>query len=229
MKIAISLGLIAVSSFVSAQNVVNGPSFENFLSFKMTNRPFTNVLAEDRINIDYNETLACGACIRGGWYYCQDKHDEKRRRAQNDFCCPDLLCVLEFMTKKDRICGTSDPNNPSYVYSDRYVMLQKFCKRRQNSTVCCPRKDGKRHDDDECEIELKKNVTDNLVINLDELDFGGSCTYEIESKCGYPKISVNNSNIDMVVAFKRKHWDDDNFRPDNQTTFDTDETFNPRW
>ncbi len=37
-------------------------------------------------------------------------------------------------------------------------------------------------------------------INIDSLDYGQSCTYGVISNCGYPKIDINQTNIDVVVA-----------------------------
>jgi len=60
-------------------------------------------------------------------------------------------------------------------------------------------------DDGKCEIEIKnKNVPFNFTLFLNDLNYGGSCTYEVKTKCGYPQLSVNNSNIDMVVAYKKE-------------------------
>lgn len=113
-------------------------------------------------------------------------------------------------------------------------MLQKFCGKRQNNTLCCPKKhkhfnlrDGDDDDDDECEIELKKKEWTNVTINLEELPYGGSCTYEVKAKCGYPQLIVNNSNIDMMVAFKKKHWDNDTYKPDDDDEYDDDERDHP--
>ena len=112
-------------------------------------------------------------------------------------------------------------------------MLQKFCGKRQNNTLCCPRKhkalmDDGDDDDDECEIELKKKEWTNVTLNLEELPFGGSCTYEIKAKCGYPQLVVNNTNIDMVVAFKKKKWDNDTYKPDDDDKYDDDEHDHPK-
>jgi len=53
-------------------------------------------------------------------------------------------------------------------------MLQKFCRKRQDKQVCC-KKDFR--NDDNCEIELKKKDWSNVTISLEELPYGGSCTY----------------------------------------------------
>lgn len=118
------------------------------------------------------------------------------------------------------VCATTSPffNDTDSYYKDRYNLLQKFCSKRQNSTACCGRKDK-----DKCELKMKYKEWQNVTINLDSVSFGGSCTYKVEAKCGYPALTVNNSNIDMVVTFKKKEWDDDNYDPDQNETYDDDE------
>lgn len=65
-------------------------------------------------------------------------------------------------------------------------------------------------------------------IFLDDLPFGGSCTYEVKAKCGFPKLVVNSTNIDMIVAYKRKDWGNDTYEPDDDEKYDDNETFNPK-
>jgi hypothetical protein len=102
-------------------------------------------------------------------------------------------------TRKDTICATQDQSfhnenqNSTEWYKDRFVMVQKFCMKRQNSSVCCPKRkfqDGavmNLKDDGECEIKIKnKNDSANFTLFLNELPYGGSCTYEVKTKCGYP-------------------------------------------
>lgn len=143
---------------------------------------------------------------------------------------------------KDTKCATQDQKfhdenqDTTEYFKDRYVMVQKYCMKRQNSSVCCPKKkfsDGSvmnLKDDGKCEIEIKnkKNGTGtNFTLYLNELPYGGSCTYEIETKCGYPQIGVNNSNIDMVVAYKKNKWNDDTYQPLDDDVYSPGETFNP--
>ena len=157
-----------------------------------------------------------------------DKGNEKARgRATGDVCCDTAQCVLEAYLANDKLeCATT---NSSYtgaknIFKDKYVMMQKFCSKRQNSTVCCGKKGG----DDDCEYELKYKQWINYTIALDTLPYGGSCTYEIEAKCGYPNFVVNNTNIDMTIAFKKNQWKNDTYKPDYNDSYDDDETFNPK-
>jgi hypothetical protein len=128
------------------------------------------------------------------------------------------------------VCGTQnetfffDHRKNAEYYKDRYVMVQKFCMQRQNATACCRKKspNGK------CSLDLKKGSWDNITLNLEELPFGGSCTYEVKTRCGFPKLVVNSSNIDMVVAYKRKDWANDTFEPSDDDQFSDDETYNPQ-
>jgi hypothetical protein len=77
-------------------------------------------------------------------------------------------------------------------------------------------------------LKLKYKDTDNYTLNLDELPYGGSCTYNVEAKCGYPNINVNNTNIDMVVTFKKKELSNDVYEPSNGEVYEPDETANPK-
>ena len=108
-------------------------------------------------------------------------------------------------------------------------MVQKFCMKRQDPLVCCPKDKGLTlKEDGKCSIDLKKKYWTNVTLFLDELPYGGSCTYEIKTKCGFPKLIVNSTNIDMVVAYKRKDWGNDSYSPDDDEKYDDNETFNPK-
>ena len=102
-------------------------------------------------------------------------------------------------------------------------MMQKFCMKRQDSMACCGKKGN-----GECNIKLKYKEWDNYTLALDSLPYGGSCTYKVEAKCGYPALIVNNTNIDMSIAFKKQKWDDDNYEPDLNDFYNDDETSNPK-
>jgi hypothetical protein len=67
---------------------------------------------------------------------------------------------------------------------------------------------------------------EDINISLNELPYGGSCTYVIRSGCGFPKLEVNNTNIDMIVSFKRSEWGNDSFIPTDDVTYDDDEVVN---
>lgn len=103
-------------------------------------------------------------------------------------------------------------------------MQQKFCMERQNATACC----GRKNPNEKCKIDLRKGQWDALTLNLDELPYGGSCTYEVKARCGFPKLTVNSTNIDMVVAYKRKDWGNDTYEPSDDDKYDDDETYNPK-
>ena len=62
-------------------------------------------------------------------------------------------------------------------------------------------------------------------MNLTKLSYGGSCTYKVQAKCGLPNIVVNNTNVDMLVTYKKDQWSNDSYAPDKNTTFSTDEAF----
>lgn len=46
---------------------------------------------------------------------------------------------------------------------------------------------------------------------------------EVKALCGYPNFVVNNSNIDMIVAFKKNQWNNASFVLDSDIDFDDDE------
>lgn len=185
-------------------------------------------LGENDLNLEYSPDLACGACVRSGYSYCALKKGDWYKRASGDICCNDDKCLISALAKKgdqEMECATTrdDFNETDIYYKDNFALLQKFCARRQNATACCGRKNPK----DKCELKLKYKEWDNVTIDLQSVAFGGTCNYKIEAKCGYPNLVVNNSNIDMVVTYKKKEWDDDKDHDDDDRrneTFDDDET-----
>ncbi len=56
------------------------------------------------------------------------------------------------------------------------------------------------------EIELKKKEWTNVTLDLGDIGFGETCTYKVKSKCGYPQIQVNSTNVDMIVTYKKDRW-----------------------
>ena len=190
---------------------------------------FSNTLAadDDRLDLAYDSKLACGGCLRAGYTFCMNKDDHAKGRGVNDFCCrsDDLNCLVAQISKKGTQCATGNSNffyqykDDSVYFKDPLVAAQKFCMKRQDKAVCCG-KTRKDPDDkislrgDDCKFDFKSKFKwQNITLSLNELPYGGSCTYEVNAKCGYPKLVVNNSNIDMIVAFKKKHWDNDTYEP----------------
>ncbi len=49
--------------------------------------PDLQILAEINLDLAYNETLACGGCIRAGYTFCASKDDSKKGRNPLDYCC----------------------------------------------------------------------------------------------------------------------------------------------
>ena len=45
-----------------------------------------------------------------------------------------------------------------------------------------------------------KALNESVSIDISSLDFGKSCSYRFVSNCGYPKIKINQTGIDAVVA-----------------------------
>ena len=148
--------------------------------------------------IPYNETLSCGGCIRGGYTYCAEK-GSKVGRGLNDKCCDSEECALKAL-EDGKDCGHSNSTFAfsKYYYPDPYVLLQKFCSRRQDSLTCCGNQGN-----NECKIKTKFQEPQDQIIDINKLTWGGSCTYKVEAKCGLPTIQVNSSEIDLVVAFKK--------------------------
>ena len=201
----------------------------------------TQTLAEDNLGLAYDANLACGGCIRSGYMYCRTKSETKKGRDPLDRCCKpgDTACMYgDAKNPPDNLCSTldgkfyNDHKDRSELSKDPNVMVQKFCMKRQNKTACCPKKNktlsSLGDDDGKCEIDLKKKDWTNYTFFLDDLPYGGSCTYEVKARCGFPKFSVNSTNIDMVVAFKRKDWGNDTYSPDDDEKYDDNETFNPK-
>ncbi len=85
----------------------------------------------------------------------------------------------------------------SQEFEDRIAMLHTFCKNPSRKDRC----------GDRDEFEIKKKEWQNVTLDLRNLTYGESCTYNIKSKCGFPKIEVNSSNVDLIVSYKKSHWD----------------------
>lgn len=70
-------------------------------------------LNEVNIDITYNQTLPCAACIRGGYLYCQETDKEVSK------CCEpfDITCWKEIFTFK---CMNTD-------WKDQYYSLFNWC------------------------------------------------------------------------------------------------------
>ena len=68
-----------------------------------------------------------------------------------------------------------------------------------------------------------------MTVDLGNLTFGETCTYNVRSKCGFPQIEVNSSDVDMIVSYKKDHWDkNETFKPDHHDKYEKGEVFNPK-
>lgn len=70
---------------------------------------------------------------------------------------------------------------------DQFNSLFNFCGTLQANATC---------GDSKIIIDGLGNSSD-ISVNL---QYGESCTYQIISKCGYPKIEINRTDVDVVVA-----------------------------
>lgn len=182
--------------------------------------------AENNITIPYNETLGCGACVRAGFTYCIDKTDGKSvGRGPKDVCCDTAECILKAeSTLKNIDCGHNNPNfnSSDYYFADQFVLLQKFCARRQDSKTCCGN-----NGNNECKLKLKYNETQSMIVDTSLLPFGASCTYKVEAKCGFPAIAFENAtDIDISVAYRKNQFTNET-DPDRLDTFESNQTFTP--
>ncbi len=99
-------------------------------------------------------------------------------------------------------CATTDiafkDGINAIFYNDPVVMMNNFCKGRQDSNLCCDFTWNT-----PCTIELEYKKTDTWNINLEKMPYGTTCTYQVTSDQGYPDLKVNNTHVDMVVAYKK--------------------------
>lgn len=134
------------------------------------------------MTLPYSTDLGCGACIRSGFISCH----RSQVTGQRTHCCSDYACAATFVS--------SNPGSKcSQDFDDRLAMLHTFCKISQTIQHCGGRD----------EFEIKKKEWTNVTMNLTNMTYGDSCSYRVRSKCGYPKIQVNNSNVDMIVSYKK--------------------------
>lgn len=76
-------------------------------------------------------------------------------------------------------------------YPDLFSRLYKFCNKGtlRDDTVCS--------DKTMVNFQAIGNVS---VINITNMTFGDSCSYRVFTKCGFPEIVVNSSEVDIFVA-----------------------------
>ncbi len=89
------------------------------------------------LNIPYNSTLGCGACIRSGNVFCLNSYYDyyDPSHIADDVCCDSAGCVLNAIEKNPYMkCGTTNSSfNPapnSLFYNDTAVMLNNLCQKR---------------------------------------------------------------------------------------------------
>jgi hypothetical protein len=71
---------------------------------------------------------------------------------------------------------------------DEFNSLFNFCGRLQANATC---------GNNTIFIDSIGNKTE---MAIEALKFGESCTYQVVSKCGYPKIEIDRTDLDVVVA-----------------------------
>ena len=64
-----------------------------------------------------------------------------------------------------------------------------------------------------------------MTVDLAKMPYGTSCTYKMYSGCGYPEFYVNNSNIDIVVTYKKDRLNNTSYEPLKNETYTDDEVF----
>lgn len=198
--------------------------------------------SKEVLNLEHAKDLGCGGCLRSGFTFCGERNwDSSDDPVANATCCKndDLECIERF-TKHSLlgICVTMNEElkithkTTTIFFKDPLVGAQMACGKIQNNTACCGKRSdaerfGRQHglgDDDLCEFRLN-NTRDsfNVSLDLENVPYGTSCTMEVKAKCGYPNFVLNNTNIDMIVAFKKNMWGDDKFILNKDIDFDDDE------
>lgn len=140
--------------------------------------PPLQVLDETNIQINFNYNLTCAACIRGGYFYC----DAKKQTVGDEKCCQSLFdpnCLQDFSILK---CMDN------LWKEDSFNSLFNFCGSLQAKATC---------GNQTLYLDSLGNMTE---FKINALQFGESCTYAVVSNCGYPKIVINQTDIDVVVA-----------------------------
>jgi hypothetical protein len=127
----------------------------------------------------WRKDLSCGACAVSGFRFCYT--------GNNGECCKatDTACQQKYN---------------GCTSTDKFTALYKDCDRSnfRNKDIC-----GNNN-----VRQLNINSTAE-VLNLNQMPVGESCTYKMFSKCSWPKLEVNSTEIDMIVtSFKGKTTDD---------------------
>jgi hypothetical protein len=158
--------------------------------------PPIQTLDEIDINIKYNANLTCAACIRGGYFYC----DSNKDTVGEEKCCSSFFdpnCLMDF--KNPLLKCMDDLWN-----GDSFNSLLNFCGSIQAEATC---------GNDTLYLDTLGNMTE---FKINALKFGESCSYTIISNCGYPKIVIDKTDLDVVVAgipsFKDFRFNSSDFR-----------------
>jgi len=158
-------------------------------------------------NSTYSNTTGCGLCVRQGNIFCRSYESREL------VCCGkgDWGCIQDAQSKAF-MCATSDPaNSTSNYYYDHDTMLWfDWCGQRHPS----PEGNGCG-----CGIpaplysaycRLSGNLSDtmqqDLLLNRNQIGYGGNCIYSIETGCGYPMVTVTGSDIDVIYAYNKTYW-----------------------
>jgi hypothetical protein len=124
-------------------------------------------------SIAYNETLTCTPCIVGGYAFCtQGAKIQKCCKTGDQECRTDLGC--------------SDQQ-----YQDKFQALFKTCHSNFRPDVC-----GSPN-----VIQINKADQKNkTVIDVSKMGLDDGCTFKVFSKCSWPKLIANTTDIDILVA-----------------------------
>jgi len=140
--------------------------------------PPLQTLDETNIKIDFSYNLTCAACIRGGYFFC----DSNKQTTGEEKCCSSIFdpgCLTDFSILK---CMDN------MWKEDSFNSLFNFCGSIQANATC---------GNQTLYLDSLGNMTE---FKINALQFGESCTYAIVSNCGYPKIIIDKTDLDVVVA-----------------------------
>ena len=142
------------------------------------------------LSIEYNETLSCESCIRGGYDFCiwrtfpsQTVHGQFTNCSENAVV-PELNSVTNVNETTRWVCSGNFHDDVNSIIN----MCYPYADEKRNTKLCGA-----------YEVDLHANMTQ-FTQNIIEMDLNESCTYRLHTTCGYPTI-VYSSLSDIEDEF----------------------------
>ena len=137
--------------------------------------------------IDYDKTLDCTSCIRGGYEYCDFYSDDgtgKIAKNSSSEC---------FLFPKQNDTSITQPG----MWNETGYFCSRWFLSKINAIVnqCAPQQAPARNPycgDYLVDLSSRSNFSSGIII--DKLNYNETCTYRLYSTCGYPAMKYRIVN-----------------------------------